>query len=130
MVCVSAPAIRSGVPLPLQAVETVPISGTESPPSDRKDAEQRENTMTLHPPPIWIDATTWRELDSDLREALAGSVLAPDGGLDVRAEVYDRICTCFPAPVRDLLHAAHAHAEPPGPSPPVSQRGDLARDLS
>jgi hypothetical protein len=92
--------------------ETTPIDGDSAPLRDRMDGEQPQNTMPLHSPPLWIDATTWRELDSDLREALAGSVLAPDGGLDVRTEMYERICTCFATPVRELLRAAHARASP------------------
>jgi hypothetical protein len=67
--------------------------------------------------------TTWRELDCDLRAALAGSVLAPDGGLDVRAEMYERICSCFAAPVRELLRTAHARASPTeAQSAPVAER--------
>jgi hypothetical protein len=93
--------------------EAAPIGGAETPPIDCTDGEQPENTMPLYSPPLWIDATTWRELDRDLREALTGSVLAPDGGLDVRVEMYERICTCFAAPVRELLRAAHARASPP-----------------
>jgi hypothetical protein len=92
----------------LPELEAAPIGDDSVLPSDRTDGEQPENTMPLHSPPLWIDATTWRDLDRDLREALAGSVLAPDGGLDVRADVYECICTCFAAPVRELLRAAHA----------------------
>jgi hypothetical protein len=92
--------------------EAAPIGGAETLPIDRTDGEQPENTILLHSPPMWIDATIWRELDSGLRDALAGSVLAPDGGLDVRVGMYERICTCFAAPVRELLHAAHARASP------------------
>jgi hypothetical protein len=114
----------------LPDAETVPISGDSAPPSDRTDGEQLENAMPLQPLPLWIDATTWRELDCDLRDALAGSELAPDGGLDVRVEMYEWICTCFAAPVRELLCAARARAGPAGPSPPVSQRGRVACDPS
>jgi hypothetical protein len=62
--------------------------------------------------PDWIDATTWLALDSDLRSALLGSALTPDGGLDVRADMHALICTRFAAPVRDLLSAAQARASP------------------
>jgi hypothetical protein len=98
----------------LPAAETAPIGSAESSLSNDMDREQPGNTMPLESPPMWIDATTWRELDSDLREVLAGSELAPDGGLDVRAEMYERICTCFAAPVCKLLRTAHARASPTG----------------
>jgi hypothetical protein len=67
--------------------------------------------VSLHHPD-WIDATTWLELDSDLRAALLGSALTPDGGLDVRADMYGVICTRFAASVRNLLSAAQARASP------------------
>jgi hypothetical protein len=62
--------------------------------------------------PGWIDAARWLTLEDDLRAVLVGSALAPDGGLDVRAEVYEVICEHFGAPVRDLLAAAQARASP------------------
>ncbi len=48
----------------------------------------------------------WLELDGDLRAALQGSTLAPDGGLDVRADRYEVIRARFASPVHDLLTAA------------------------
>jgi len=62
--------------------------------------------------PGWIDAARWLMLEDDLCAALVGSALAPDGGLDVRAEAYEVICARFAAPVRDLLAAAQARASP------------------
>ena len=59
-------------------------------------------------PPAWIDGTTWRQLDAELRAALAGSSLGPDGGLDVRADAYELLCTLYAAPVRALLERAQA----------------------
>jgi hypothetical protein len=51
----------------------------------------------VHPPPDWIDSATWARLDADLRAALAGSQLAPDGGLEVRAEAYELFCLASPS---------------------------------
>jgi len=62
------------------------------------------------PPPEWIDSTTWQQLDAGLRAALAGSALDREGGLDVRADVYDLLCACYAAPVRALLEHAQVRA--------------------
>jgi hypothetical protein len=79
------------------------------PEPDEQDTADRG--LAANPPPNWIDPARWTHLDADLRTVLAGSVLAPDG-LDVRAEVYDLICTRFAAPVGELLAAAQARASP------------------
>lgn len=60
------------------------------------------------PRPEWIDKATWQQLDTELRAALTGSSLAPDGGLDVRADAYELLCTHYAAPVRALLELAQA----------------------
>jgi hypothetical protein len=80
----------------------------------------------VHPPPDWIDSAAWARLDADLRAALAGSQLAPDGGLEVRAEAYELILSRFAEPLRALLKVAWARAAPEkawargSPSPPAS----------
>jgi hypothetical protein len=64
------------------------------------------------PPPDWIDRVTWARLDAELRIALAGSELTPDGGLNVRAEVYGLLTSRFAEPLRELLVAAYAGSAP------------------
>ncbi len=51
---------------------------------------------------------TWAQLDAELRTALAGSELAPSGGLNMRAEVYDLLTSRFARPLRELFVAAYA----------------------
>lgn len=59
------------------------------------------------PSPEWIDKTVWEQLDAELRAALAGSSLGPDG-LDVRTDSYELLRTHYAAPLRALLERAQA----------------------
>lgn len=65
---------------------------------------------TYQPAPEWIDVTTWQQLDAELRAALAGSSLGLDGGLDVRVDAYELLCSHYAAPVRALLEQAQSRA--------------------